>query len=80
MTAEKERKRQGHKQGISDKNGGERRERGDGQEESNDVSEGWSRESTEDSTGLETEEETMNAGGGRWGKGDADGDAMGHAR
>ena len=49
MTAEKECGRRGHKQVSRDGIRGESRERGDGQEESNDASKGWSGESTEES-------------------------------
>ena len=56
--------RQGHDQVSSNGDGGERRER-DGQEESDDASEGWIGKSAEDSEGLETEEEGMMAGGPR---------------
>ena len=57
-TAEKVcgRKGHNHKQMRSDRDGKERRAREDGQEGSNDTSEGWSGKSAEDSAGLETEE------------------------
>ena len=54
--AEKEHGRRGHDQVSRDGDGGEHRKRRDGEEESDDASEGWSNESAEDSAGLETEE------------------------
>ena len=51
---------------ISNIDRGEHRKRGDDQEESDNASRGWSGKNTEDSEGLETEEEAMTAGGTEW--------------
>ena len=56
-TAEKECGRRGHKQVSSNGDGGERRDIGDEQKESNNASKGWSGKSAEDLEGSETEEE-----------------------
>ena len=61
------RRRRGHNQVSSDGDGVERREIWDGQEESDDASQGWIRENAEDLAGSETEEEGMNVGGAEGG-------------
>ena len=65
-TSKKERGIWGHEQVISNIDRGEHRKRGDDQEESDTASRGWSGKNTEDSEGLETEEEAMTAGGTEW--------------
>ena len=65
-TSKKERGIWGHEQVSSNGDGGERRDRGYGKEESNNASEGWSGENTEDLAGSATEEEAMTAGGAEW--------------
>ena len=52
----------------SDGDGGELCERGDGQEESDNASKGWSDKIAEYSVGSETEEEAMTAGGAEGGR------------
>ena len=62
---DKERGRQGHEQVSGDGDVGERCKKGDGQEESDDASKGWSGNSAEDLVGSEREEEAMDTGGWR---------------
>ena len=52
----------------SDRNGGERRARGDGQEGGDDASKEWSGESAEDLVGSDMEEELMTVGGPEGGR------------
>ena len=67
---EKECGRRGHDQERVSSNcdGGEPRERGGGQEESDDARKGWSGKSAEDLAGSETGDEGMTTGGAEGGR------------